>query len=270
MLYVAIATRAFRRYSTYRAATLAGIFTNSVFGIIYSFAYLALWEANPDAGGYDAPGRGDLRLARPGAADDRRPVGWRHHRRPRRADPHRRRRDRPLPAGRPGGLVPRQRPRPGAPTTCSPAAWRPTPSALVLFDICPARLPRRRGRFARLACCSPSSSASRSGSSSRARPSGCSTQSGVQVDERRLRDLLQRDDPAPGPVPGLARHPRRGAAVGGATSRCPPTSGSAEHTGCRTSLGALALPGRLGRGAAAAAASSCSRAATRKVVVQGG
>ena len=54
MLHVAIATRAFRRYSTYRAATLAGIFTNSVFGIIYSYAYLALWGANPDAGGYDA------------------------------------------------------------------------------------------------------------------------------------------------------------------------------------------------------------------------
>jgi ABC-2 type transport system permease protein len=53
MLYVAIATRAFHRYSTYRAATLAGIFTNSVFGIIYSFAYLALWEENPTAGGYD-------------------------------------------------------------------------------------------------------------------------------------------------------------------------------------------------------------------------
>ncbi|RYB90575.1 ABC transporter permease [Nocardioides oleivorans] len=53
-MHVAIATRAFRRYSTYRAATLAGIFTNSVFGIIYSFAYLALWEANPTAGGYDA------------------------------------------------------------------------------------------------------------------------------------------------------------------------------------------------------------------------
>lgn len=54
MLYVAIATRAFRRYSTYRAATLAGIFTNSVFGIIYSFAYIALWNENPTAGGYDA------------------------------------------------------------------------------------------------------------------------------------------------------------------------------------------------------------------------
>lgn len=52
-LYVAIATRAFRRYSTYRAATLAGIFTNSVFGVIYSYAYLALWAANPEAGGYD-------------------------------------------------------------------------------------------------------------------------------------------------------------------------------------------------------------------------
>ena len=54
MLYVAIATRAFRRYSTYRAATLSGIFTNSVFGIIYSFAYIALWNENPTAGGYDA------------------------------------------------------------------------------------------------------------------------------------------------------------------------------------------------------------------------
>ncbi len=54
MLYAAIAARAFRRYSTYRAATVAGIFTNSVFGVIYSYAYLALWAARPDAGGYDA------------------------------------------------------------------------------------------------------------------------------------------------------------------------------------------------------------------------
>jgi len=54
MLYVAVATRAFRRYSTYTAATLAGIFTNSVFGVIYSFAYLALWAQRPGAGGYDS------------------------------------------------------------------------------------------------------------------------------------------------------------------------------------------------------------------------
>ena len=53
MLYVAVATRTFRRYSTYVGATVAGIFTNSVFGVIYSFAYLALWDQRPDAGGYD-------------------------------------------------------------------------------------------------------------------------------------------------------------------------------------------------------------------------
>ncbi len=53
-LYAAVATRSFRRYSTYASATLAGIFTNSVFGVIYSYAYLALWHQRPDAGGYDA------------------------------------------------------------------------------------------------------------------------------------------------------------------------------------------------------------------------
>lgn len=53
MLYVAIAVRAFRRYSTYTAATLAGIFTNSVFGVIISFVYIAVWRQSPDAGGYD-------------------------------------------------------------------------------------------------------------------------------------------------------------------------------------------------------------------------
>jgi ABC-2 type transport system permease protein len=53
MLYASIALSSFRRYSTYRAATVAGIFTNSVFGVIYSFAYLALWSQNPTAGGYD-------------------------------------------------------------------------------------------------------------------------------------------------------------------------------------------------------------------------
>jgi ABC-2 type transport system permease protein len=52
-LLVAIATRSFRRYSTYTAATVAGIFTNSAFGIILSFIYIAVWKANPTAGGYD-------------------------------------------------------------------------------------------------------------------------------------------------------------------------------------------------------------------------
>lgn len=53
-LYAAVAGRSFRRYSTYTAATLAGIFTNSVFGLIYSYAYLALWAARPGVGGYDS------------------------------------------------------------------------------------------------------------------------------------------------------------------------------------------------------------------------
>jgi ABC-2 type transport system permease protein len=53
VLYVAVALRSFRRYSTYTAATLAGIFTNSVFGVIISFTYIAVWHERPHAGGYD-------------------------------------------------------------------------------------------------------------------------------------------------------------------------------------------------------------------------
>jgi ABC-2 type transport system permease protein len=52
-LHVAIATRSFRRYSTYTAATLAGIFTNCVFGVINALVLIAVWKQNPDAGGYD-------------------------------------------------------------------------------------------------------------------------------------------------------------------------------------------------------------------------
>ncbi len=53
-LYAAVATRSFRRYSTYSAATLAGIFTNCVFGVIICYVYLALWDEQPHAGGYTA------------------------------------------------------------------------------------------------------------------------------------------------------------------------------------------------------------------------
>jgi ABC-2 type transport system permease protein len=51
-LYSALAVRGFRRYATYRAATAAGAFTNSVFGVIIAYTYIALWEARPDLGGY--------------------------------------------------------------------------------------------------------------------------------------------------------------------------------------------------------------------------
>jgi ABC-2 type transport system permease protein len=52
-LLAAVATRSFRRYSTYTAATVAGVITNSAFGIILSFIYIAVWKESPHAGGYD-------------------------------------------------------------------------------------------------------------------------------------------------------------------------------------------------------------------------
>ncbi|MGW6916822.1 ABC transporter permease [Kitasatospora sp. NPDC054939] len=52
-LYAAVARGAFRRYATYRAATLAGSFTNTVFGCILASTFVALWQARPGLGGYD-------------------------------------------------------------------------------------------------------------------------------------------------------------------------------------------------------------------------
>ncbi|MET8947665.1 ABC-2 family transporter protein [Streptomyces sp. NPDC004542] len=52
-LYAAVAAGGFRRYATYRAATAAGVFTNTVFGLILVYTYLALWDQRPHLGGYD-------------------------------------------------------------------------------------------------------------------------------------------------------------------------------------------------------------------------
>lgn len=52
-LYMAVAAGGLRRYATYRAATAAGVFTNTVFGLILVYTYLALWDARPHLGGYD-------------------------------------------------------------------------------------------------------------------------------------------------------------------------------------------------------------------------
>ncbi|MFF9619965.1 ABC transporter permease [Streptomyces griseosporeus] len=52
-LYAAVAVGGFRRYATYRAATAAGVFTNTVFGLIIVYTYLALWDERPHLGGYD-------------------------------------------------------------------------------------------------------------------------------------------------------------------------------------------------------------------------
>ncbi|MER6422707.1 ABC-2 family transporter protein [Streptomyces sp. NPDC001137] len=52
-LYAAVVAGGFRRYATYRAATAAGVFTNTVFGLILVYTYLALWDEKPHLGGYD-------------------------------------------------------------------------------------------------------------------------------------------------------------------------------------------------------------------------
>jgi ABC-2 type transport system permease protein len=48
-----IAVYGFHRHSTYRAAALAGAFTNTVFGILRAYVLIALWEARPGLAGYD-------------------------------------------------------------------------------------------------------------------------------------------------------------------------------------------------------------------------
>ncbi|WP_156726743.1 ABC transporter permease [Streptomyces apocyni] len=54
-LYAAVAAGGFRRYATYRMATAAGVFTNTVFGFVMAYTYSALWDARPRLGGYDQP-----------------------------------------------------------------------------------------------------------------------------------------------------------------------------------------------------------------------
>jgi ABC-2 type transport system permease protein len=52
-LYWEVARRAFRRYSTYRGANLAGLFTNTVFGFIRAYVLIALYRHRTDVGGFD-------------------------------------------------------------------------------------------------------------------------------------------------------------------------------------------------------------------------
>ncbi|WP_407942559.1 ABC transporter permease [Micromonospora globbae] len=51
----ALAASGFRRYSTYRQATVAGIVTNTVFGFLRCYVLLAVAGAAGTAGGYDRP-----------------------------------------------------------------------------------------------------------------------------------------------------------------------------------------------------------------------
>lgn len=51
--YWETAVRGYRRYATYRGATFAGVFTNSVWGVMRGYVLLALLAARPPVGGYD-------------------------------------------------------------------------------------------------------------------------------------------------------------------------------------------------------------------------
>lgn len=49
-----VAVRSFRRQATYRGATLAGVFTNTVFGFILAYVLLAVLRQRPSIGGFSA------------------------------------------------------------------------------------------------------------------------------------------------------------------------------------------------------------------------
>ena len=52
--YWELAVSGYRRYATYRGATFAGVFTNSVFGLMKGYVLLAVVAGRPRVGGYDA------------------------------------------------------------------------------------------------------------------------------------------------------------------------------------------------------------------------
>jgi ABC-2 type transport system permease protein len=53
-LYVEVARRTYRRIATYRSATLAGVFTNTVFGFLLAYVLLAVYRERTLVGGFDA------------------------------------------------------------------------------------------------------------------------------------------------------------------------------------------------------------------------
>ena len=53
-LYFEVARRTYARISTYRSATVAGAFTNTVFGFLLAYVLLAVYAERPEVGGFDA------------------------------------------------------------------------------------------------------------------------------------------------------------------------------------------------------------------------
>jgi ABC-2 type transport system permease protein len=53
-LYFEFARRGYRRYAAYPAATVAGVFTNTIFGFMVAYILLALYRDRDEIAGYDA------------------------------------------------------------------------------------------------------------------------------------------------------------------------------------------------------------------------
>ena len=51
-LHFEIARRGYRRYAAYPGATLAGLFTNTFFGFLIAYVFLAVYRLREDVGGY--------------------------------------------------------------------------------------------------------------------------------------------------------------------------------------------------------------------------
>ena len=52
-VYLALAVKSFQKHMAYRAANLAGILTNSFFGAVYVYVYVALFQGRGTIGGLD-------------------------------------------------------------------------------------------------------------------------------------------------------------------------------------------------------------------------
>ena len=52
-LYFEVARRTFARVATYRSATIAGVFTNTVFGFLFAYVLVAVYRERESVGGFD-------------------------------------------------------------------------------------------------------------------------------------------------------------------------------------------------------------------------
>ncbi len=53
-LYFEVARHTYARISVYRSATVAGVFTNTVFGFLLAYVLLAVYDTRTEVGGFDA------------------------------------------------------------------------------------------------------------------------------------------------------------------------------------------------------------------------